>query len=265
MNYRHIFHAGNFADVFKHVLLVLFIERLQQKEKGCCFIDTHAGIGLYDLKRKEAQRNPEFLTGIDLLLKQTERPVIFERYLKIIATYNQQSKTHCKIYPGSPCITQQLLREQDKLIVNELHPEDYQQLKSHFRKDPCVHCHQRDAYEFLSAMLPPTPARGLVLIDPPYEKVDEYDRVRRTLIAATKKYPHGVYMLWYPLKTQEDQRAIKRIQRAIACPSQIIELGLPIVADAMTNCGVLLMNPPWGIDKKIQVVRKYLTELFNKF
>ncbi len=262
MNYRHIFHAGNFADVFKHIVLIALIKALQQKDKGCCFVDTHAGIGLYDLTSATAQRNPEYLHGIAPLLQYSgaDIPGVVTDYLKLIQT--AQTGAELKYYPGSPYIMQQLLRPQDQLILNELHPEDYKILK-HQVYGPQIHCHHRDAYEFLPAILPPNPRRGLILIDPPYEQTDEFAKLLQVIPKAIKLFPQGVYAIWYPIVNDEYLDFLADINnlglnvahtQLILSPNSSADTGL-------RGSGLVIVNAPYKFAETIEPV----TEWLNKF
>jgi 23S rRNA (adenine2030-N6)-methyltransferase len=167
MNYRHIYHAGNFADVFKHVLLVALIRSLLQKDKAFCFLDTHAGIGRYDLQSTQAQKCKEFVGGIAKIMQQEKPPALIADYLNCVKKTNANAPDQLQFYPGSPDIVKQLMRPQDRMILTELHDEDYLTLRRAFPHDKQVGVHLQDGYQALKAFLPPPERRGLVLIDPP--------------------------------------------------------------------------------------------------
>lgn len=255
MNYRHIFHAGNFADVFKHLILIDLIEALQKKEKGCCFIDTHAGLGIYDLRREEAERNPEYQTGILPLLKLDQNKISSSTLKKYLSLVQKMQPAHeFRYYPGSPYILKHFLRPQDTLMLNEWHPDDCKTLKKQF-SDSQIHTHHRDAYEFLPAMLPPTPRRGLVLIDPPYEDKDEFQKLFVLIKQSVEKFPNGIYAIWYPIVHREHESFCRKIQNYFSENHLKKEL---ILTDQFTpdqnglrGCGMLIINPPYQIDQSI--------------
>ncbi len=264
MNYRHIFHAGNFADVFKHIVLITLIQALQRKEKGCVLIDTHAGIGLYDLESLSAQRNPEYLHGIVPLLQNLNIPYpVIKKYLDLVK--NIQPNNKLKFYPGSPLIMSQLLRPQDILILNELHPEDYALLKKQFH-DPRIHIHHRDAYEFLPAILPPTPRRGLVFIDPPYKKKDEFSKLPQLLAKAIQLFPQGVFAVWYPIVHNEHNKFLHDISGL--GKTFRVELVLTEIYESHTNglrgSGMVIVNAPHKIEETINPVTHWLEKLYHR-
>jgi 23S rRNA (adenine2030-N6)-methyltransferase len=212
MNYRHSFHAGNSADVVKHSLLIALVKALQRKPGALTLIDTHSGCGLYDLEGDAAQRTGEASEGV--LRAFADPGPLLGDYRAAVQAVNAAGSL--RLYPGSPRILAQLLRAQDVLILNEKHPEDARALRSAMRSEPAA-VHQRDAYELWLALLPTRTARGLVVVDPPYEQTDERARITATLAAAHRKWAHGVTMIWYPLK---DRGAHERWK------SQLKKLGL---------------------------------------
>ena len=263
MNYRHIYHAGSFADVFKHAILVFLVKALQQKDKGFCYIDTHAGIGYYDLSDPRVSRNPEYLSGIVKAISDSPANSLLQPYLEVIQANNPRSKlTH---YLGSPAIVYQLLRPQDEMVINELHPDDALHLKQSLPADPRVHIHQRDAYEFLPGVLPPTLNRGIILIDPPYEISNEYTQIKHVLNKAVKRFKQGVYVLWYPIKSSEHQSYLKSIINQSQCPHLNLELKLKShsIQQELIGCGMLILNPPWKIEETLTPICNYLQKLFG--
>jgi 23S rRNA (adenine2030-N6)-methyltransferase len=203
MNYRHIFHAGNRCDVVKHVVLTLVLAHLRQKDKGVAVIDTHAGVGLYDLGDSRALKTGEAGPGIKALLSAPALPALTD-YYAILRTLNPswdgQSAEGFRTYPGSPLIAFHMLRPQDRLIACELHPEDAEALRLHSPADARMQIHSRDGYEALTAFVPPPEKRGLVLIDPPYEQPDEFAVLVKRMSEAYRRWPTGIYILWYPVK-----------------------------------------------------------------
>ncbi len=265
MNYRHFFHVGSFADVFKHSLLVTVIDALQQKNKPFCYIDTHAGIGNYDLTREETQRSKEYLDGIDKLLHTKDPLPDLKHYINLINDYQHHGDLRC--YPGSPMLVTQLLRPDDRMIVNELHPADFQTLKITLGKNPNIHCHHRDAYEFLPAILPPSPARACILIDPPYERTDEFSAIMSCLRHCFQRFPTGVYMIWYPIVSLQHRSFTREILREKLAPTLVTEFTLTAIPEeksGMIGCGMVILNPPWKIEKSIGDITAYLANLFQR-
>jgi 23S rRNA (adenine2030-N6)-methyltransferase len=241
MNYRHAFHAGNFADCMKHALLVWLLRALARKAAAFGVLDTHAGIGAYDLAGEAAVRTREAQRGI-VRVMAAEPPALAD-YLGVVRGLG--------MYPGSPAIARALLREGDRLVCCELHPEDCAVLRRRFRRDAAVSVHQRDGYEALGALLPPQERRGLVLIDPPYEAVDEFDRVVAGLVTAHGRFPGGVLAAWYPMKHRAPVRAFQAAVRAMGIRDVVAaELWLrePVDPGRLNGCGLLVVNPPWRFE-----------------
>ncbi len=252
MNYRHIFHAGNISDIVKHAALTLVIDYLRGKDKAFCILDTHAGIGLYDLQDERATKTNEAQNGILRLLAAEPIPELAE-YFRVLEQSNPN--TPFRFYPGSPVIARQMLRPQDRLMLCELHDEDIGALKRQFRNDQQVQIHHRDGYEALRAFLPPNEKRGLVLIDPPYENADEFAHLAKAVIDAHARWPQGIFMIWYPVK---DRPAIWHFEEALA------QSGMPNLLkaefiheeetghDRLNGCGLIFVNPPWQMDEKLR-------------
>ncbi len=251
MNYRHAFHAGSFADVVKHAVLALLIERLQAKESAFRVIDTHAGVGLYDLAR-EASRTQEWRGGIGRLYEASLEPRLAELlapYLASVRAANDGGPL--ARYPGSPWIARHLLRRQDRLTAVELHPEDATALRRLFAGDIQVKTVALDGWLALGSFVPPKERRGLVLVDPPYEARDEFDRLVASFVNAHKRWPTGVYALWYPVK---DLLAVERLRKRLA------ETGIPRLLraeltiqerrtpDLFNGTGLIVANPPWQFE-----------------
>lgn len=260
MNYRHSFHAGNSADVVKHSLLIALVKALQRKESALTLIDTHAGCGLYDLYGEEAGRTGEAAQGVLRALADTGP--LLEDYRAAVDAVNDGAEP--RLYPGSPQVLAQLLRPQDVLILNEKHPEDVQALRSAMRGTPAA-VHQRDAYEFWLAMLPPRSPRGVVVVDPPYEQTDERARIIAALAAAHRKWAHGVTVIWFPLK---DRAAHMRWKE------QLWRLGVPKLLcvehwlydsdqpGLYNGAGLFFINPPFafteGLSPLLEALRAAL-------
>lgn len=263
MNYRHIFHTGNFADVFKHSLLISLIERLQIKEKPLTLIDAHAGIGLYNLQSVEVKRNPEYEQGILRLLQDSKPIDKYQRYLSLIKPFqSNETLTH---YPGSPWLMRACLREQDELILNELHPQDYQTLRQTIPKQANIHIHQRDAYELLPGILPPRNGRAIILIDPPFEKADEYQQIATLMPKLEARFANGCYLIWYPIKNPAPHRAIQAIVRSTSMPNIrfMLKRETSSIDTALLGCGVVLFNPPWGIEEIWNEITNKLERIFK--
>lgn len=260
MNYRHIYHAGNFADVWKHATLVALFEAMQKKAKPFCYLDTHAGIGRYDLTSEQAQKTAEAQAGIGKLWHATDLPPLLERYRDLIVLDNGDNPESLRYYPGSPWLAARLRREEDSLVLNELHPVDVETLRELMRRERKVSIRHEDAYQSLTACLPPAEKRGLVLIDPPFEKPDEFARLVSGVVSAHKRWPTGVYALWYPIKNRVElaqfyrrleMSGVRRILRA--------ELHMAAAEEGkFTGSGLMLINPPWQIEEELQSVGDWL-------
>jgi len=264
MNYRHRYHAGNFGDVLRHTAQCLILESLVQKEKGFTYIDTHAGIGLYDLKDQPYGKE-EYILGVEKIISLSEVPASLKTYYEIVKPFYFLKEN--SFYPGSPLIAKHFLRPQDQMILNEWHPEDGIRLKEFFRGEARIFCHGRDAYEFLPAVLPPKPRRGLVMIDPPYEKKNELSVAMALLKEGIKKFPEGIYLLWYPIKEYQNEEVIRRIKKeAFSEEGLHIELVVQKPSQESTKLlgsGLILINPPWQIEQKITSLLKDLYHLLS--
>ena len=249
MNYRHSFHAGNSADVVKHSLLIALVRALQLKESALTLIDTHAGCGLYDLAGEEAGRTGEAAQGV-VRASADPNPLLAD-YRAAVMTENVG--TEPRLYPGSPRILAQLLRPQDLLILNEKHPEDAQALRGAMRGTPAA-VHERDAYEFWLAMLPPRSPRGVVVVDPPYEQTDERARITATLAAANRKWAHGVTVIWYPLKDRAAHSRWKEQLRKLGIPKLLWVEHWLYDADqpgSYNGAGLFIVNPPYAFTQTL--------------
>ena len=249
MNYRHSFHAGNSADVVKHSLLIALVQALQLKEGALTLIDTHAGCGLYDLGGEAAQRTGEATQGV--LRAFADANPLLDDYRAAVQAVNVEAEP--RLYPGSPRFLAQLLRPQDFLILNEKHPDDAYALRGAMR-DTSAAVHQRDAYELWLAMLPTRTARGVVVVDPPYEQTDERARITATLAAARRKWAHGVTVIWYPLKDRATH---------VRWTQQLRELGIPKMLRVdhwlydsdqpgiYNGAGLFIVNPPYAFTQAL--------------
>lgn len=246
LSYRHGFHAGNWADVHKHTALALLLLHLRTKPKPFCVLDAFAGDGSYDLTAAEAQKTAEFSEGIAKIWQRRDAPPGADWYLQRARALNGDGKL--ARYPGSPALARDALRDQDRLILGELHPAAWESLKSWARGDRRIAVHRRDGLEFLSALLPPPIRRGLVLIDPAYEVKEEYERLPVALSRAIRKWGDGIYAVWYPvlpagryaamIEAMADLPARKGVLRAEISPPTPPERG-------MQGAGMIIFNPPW--------------------
>lgn len=253
MNYRHVFHAGNHADVFKHAALIFILERLREKPQPFAVLDTHGGIGLYDLTSEEARRSPEFEEGI--VKAATAGLASAPAYLELVAAVGPGR------YPGSPEIVRRMLREDDRLMACELHPADYETLKARYRTDPRIAVHHRDGYEAIGGLLPPAQRRGLVLIDPPFERKDETARLIRALKTGLRKWPTGIFMAWYPLKDAKVRDALS----AEPWPKAIRAEFLPYAPEeaSLPGSGVLVLNAPYQLDERLRALCEELAAVLG--
>lgn len=256
MNYRHSFHAGNSADVVKHSLLIALVRALQQKPGALTLIDAHAGCGLYDLGAEQALRTGEAAHGV--LRAFTDPNPLLDDYRAAVRAVNVG--TEPRLYPGSPQVLAQLLRPQDVLILNEKHPEDARALRAAMRGAPAA-VHERDAYELWLALLPTRTARGVVVVDPPYEQTDERARITATLAAAHRKWAHGVTVVWYPLKDRATHQRWKGDMRRLGVPKfLVVEHWLYDTdePDRYNGAGLFIVNPPYAF---MQALRPLLDAL----
>jgi len=263
MNYRHAFHAGNFADVIKHIVLARILLYLQEKPAAFRVIDTHAGAGLYDLESDEAKRGGEWLTGIARILQArfsgAALPLV-KPYLDIVRAYNPNNVVTA--YPGSPLIARALLRPQDRLTACELEPSARRQLIDALRRDTQARVVDLDGWTALPAFVPPNERRGLVLIDPPFEAKDEFDRLADGFAAAYRKWPTGVYLLWYPAKsrraTETLAQRVAHLATSVTPPGKCLRLEFsvgPQTADsALTSSGLLIVNPPFTLQGELRAI-----------
>ena len=260
MNYRHSFHAGNFADVFKHAALTLLLLSFRQKDKPFVVIDTHAGIGLYDLRGDEALRTNEAAGGVlRLKAKDFDHPSL-ALYKAALERVNPLGEPF-SFYPGSPEIARGLLRSEDRLVAIEMHPEDGKKLASAFRHDRRVRTIEGDGYKTLKSLLPPPERRGLVLIDPPFEVEDEYRRISRALAEAVKRWPTGCYVVWHPIKNPTDsERFIQEnsLLGRLALAAEFM-MSEPDDAKRLNGAGLFIVNPPWKIDSQIMELMNHLS------
>ena len=263
MNYRHAFHAGNFADVIKHIVLARILTYLQDKPAAFRVIDTHAGAGLYDLDSDEARRSGEWLTGIARLMQArltNETVALTKPYMDIVRAFNP--KGELKAYPGSPLIARALLRPQDRLTACEVAVSARKDLIDALRRDPQAKVVDLDGWLALPAFVPPNERRGLVLIDPPFEAKDEFDRLAERFAAAFARWPTGTYVLWYPVKSRRatDQLAqhVAEVTAAAKPAGKCMRLEFSVAPQgagaALASTGLLIVNPPWALHGELKTI-----------
>lgn len=264
MNYRHAFHAGNFADVFKHSLLALLLEHLRAKEKPFFILDTHAGLGLYDLADERSLRTGEWRDGIARLINRSDTPDALAPYLAAVRAFNAPGAL--RWYPGSPRLIHAFLRSTDRLAAVELHPEDARLLADEFVGDARVKVHAMDGYLALKAFLPPPERRGLVLIDPPFEAADEFARLASGLKEAHRRWATGLYMLWYPIKSRASVDAFHRDIAGLVIPrTMTVELTVETEsAGRLAGCGLILVNPPWTFEREAPTLLDILAKMLGR-
>jgi 23S rRNA (adenine2030-N6)-methyltransferase len=258
MNYRHAYHAGSFADVLKHAVLCRVLTHLRDKPAAFRVIDTHAGAGRYDLTGPEAGKTEEWRQGIGRLLRAELAPAIralLAPYLDAVAALNPGGGL--AIYPGSPALAQALLRPQDRLTACELEPQAAAALARHLRGDPRARAVTIDGWTALTAYVPPKERRGLVLIDPPFEQPGEFSRLAQGLAAAHRKWPTGIYLLWYPIKDRAEVTAFSRRLTRLAIAKMLrVELVVapPTDRDGLRGSGLIIVNPPWMLHDELQAL-----------
>ena len=247
--YRHLFHAGNFADVFKHALLVQLLRALAEKEKPFCYLDTHAGTGRYDLKHPWAEKAREYATGIGRVWELPDVPEPLTAYLDAVRAENPDGRL--LVYPGSPRIARRLIRSGDRMVLTELNKRDCAALESLFAGDRQVQVRCMDGYQALKAFLPPTERRGLVLLDSSFDRAGEFARITEALADACRRWATGVYAVWYPLM---EPAAMRRFERDLVKTGirKLLQLELTVGPESWTatmrGCGMLIVNPPWKLD-----------------
>src|ERR1700675_4161921 len=263
MNYRHAFHAGGFADVIKHIVLVRILTHLQDKQAAFRVIDTHAGAGIYDLAGDEARRGGEWLTGVARVMQarfsETTLPLVAP-YLDIVRAFNPQREL--KAYPGSPLIARALLRPQDRLTACEVEPKARKRLIDALRRDTQARVVDLDGWVALPAFVPPNERRGLILIDPPYEQKDEFERIAAGFTEAFTKWPTGSYLLWYPVKSRRASdnlaRHVAEVVGAGKPPGKALRLQFSVAPQEaggpLASAGLLMVNPPWTLAGELKAM-----------
>jgi 23S rRNA (adenine2030-N6)-methyltransferase len=262
VNYRHAFHAGNFADVFKHALLVQLARALQRKERGFLYLDTHAGRGSYDLaaaaRGDTLVRKPEWPDGIGRLWEKTDLPAPLADYVALVRDFDRDNGNTLgapRFYPGSPRLVQRLARPQDRLALCEKQPGECAALRAEFALAHRATVQEMDGYVALRAMLPPPERRALVLIDPPFESQDEFAQIAAALRDGLRRLPGGTFVVWYPLT--ERARVDDFFAELLALklpPTLALELAIAGEGSGlkMRGCGLVVVNPPWQFDREVE-------------
>lgn len=288
LSYQHIFHAGNHADLLKHTVLIQVLKSLNKKDKPYTFFDTHSGSGLYDLTDGRSLKTGEAGKGILAFEEREDVPPAFADYLSFVKTYLSDSR-----YPGSPEIERHLMRQQDKLILSELHPQEIENLRANMKKPcdggPVVQVHNRSGWEMLTALTPPQTKRGAVLIDPSYEETADYLQAADTITAVHKKWSNGIIMLWYPLlahregeiesmldritegaRAQNSNIEIANLQLEVFDKNEHKEVSLEDFRASegknpprLYGSGMLVLNSPWKLEEECSAVIEYLNVIFG--
>jgi Protein involved in catabolism of external DNA len=267
MNYRHAYHAGNFADVMKHMVLVALIDAMKQKATPFCYIDTHAGSGRYDLRGVQARKTGEADEGVAQLKAASGLPPLLWKWLEVVRACNEGDEI--RYYPGSPWIAAHLMRDTDSAQLCELHTEEAGHLRQLFHHDARVHVHNRDGYEAMKALVPPKEKRGFVLIDPPFEQQEgEFRTIEKALKAAMEKWPTGVFAVWYPIKLRSHVQPFHRwlatksgAKRVLAAEFLLHKDDSPL---RLNGTGMVIVNAPWKLDETIRDGLKMLPKLLGQ-
>jgi 23S rRNA (adenine2030-N6)-methyltransferase len=259
LSYRHLFHAGNFADVFKHALLARLLVALNAKQTAYCYLDTHAGTGRYDLRHPWAQKAREFENGIGRLWTRRDMPDSLEPYLAVVRSENPDGGL--RFYPGSPLLARRIARPGDRIVLSELNKTDFAELNAVLARERHTAVHLLDGYQALKAFLPPTERRGLVLLDSSFDRAREFSRIAKALKQAHARWPTGIYAIWYPLMEAPAMRGFMRDVTTTGL-RKILRLELnvaPAGADIITGCGMLVVNPPWRFDAEARPLLDWLS------
>lgn len=266
LSYRHAYHAGNHADVLKHYLYSLVLDYYNHKEKPYCVIDTHAGAGMYQLANSHAQKNAEFIDGVQRLFAIKTLPSTITQYVKTIQSFNTSNHgATLSLYPGSPAIAKYYIRQQDQLRLFELHPTDYTHVSSLFSQSKQVKVQQEDGFKGLKGLLPPPSRRGVVLIDPPYEVKADYQLVTETIQDSLKRFATGCYLIWYPLLQRPEPMAMITALKQLKQDNWLdvtITVNKPNTTGfGMYGSGMFVINPPWQLPETLAENLPTLTQI----
>jgi 23S rRNA (adenine2030-N6)-methyltransferase len=265
LSYQHAYHAGNYADVLKHVILIQVLNYLKQKPKPFCYIDTHAGQGEYKLDSAEAQKNQEFQNGIGALWERGDVPGCVADYVNLLKQFNHSGQL--KHYPGSPLIAAQLLNAKDRLFLFELHTAESRRLEDNVKCDKRIKTFRTDGLKDSFGLLPPKENRGLILIDPSYEVKSDYQSVVDAMKEMYKRFATGCYLLWYPVVVRRRNQYMERALQASGIRNiQLFELGIQPDSDefGMTACGMIVINPPWTLLAEMHQILPWLAETLGQ-
>ncbi len=265
--YRHAYHAGNHADVLKHITLMLLLRHMNAKDKSYRYIDTHAGAGGYSLEGQYAQKKGEFEQGIARLWGRDDLPPVVADYLALVQRFNPEGRL--SQYPGSPALAQMLLRPQDQMRLFELHPTDHRILASFVGESPGVNVHRMDGFEGLRGQVPPSSRRALVMMDPSYEGLADYSKVISALRDALTRFATGVYMVWYPQVSKLEATQLPKRLQAMA-PKSWLHARLTVQQPdtqgfGLAGSGVFILNPPHTLHDELQSVLPFLTQALAQY
>jgi len=265
LSYRHAFHAGNHADILKHYTFSLVLEYFNQKEKPYCVIDSHAGAGIYALQSEYSQKNKEFQSGINRLLAEQSLPEVLSNFMTMVNAFNREK--FLTLYPGSPKIAEYYLRPNDQLRLFELHPNEFQTLLANFDKPKVkqTKIELLDGFKGIKSSLPPSTKRGIIIIDPPYEKKEDYERVVSCLQDSLKRFATGTYIIWYPmLQRPESSQMITALNQLNVSNWLNVSMQVSKPANSglgMFGSGLYIINPPWTLPKSMEKTLPYLSQL----
>ena len=265
LSYRHGYHAGNYADVLKHSMLLQVLKSMQKKDKPYVYIDTHAGAGAYSLNDEFAQKTGEYLDGVAKLWEANNLPTALADYVEAVKIFNGEFD-QLTVYPGSPSFVDAELRPKDRMVLHELHGTDHQLLEEYFDQDKQVRVIKGDGLQGLMAAVPPPERRGVILIDPSYEIKSDYIDVAQTIIKAHKRFATGVFMLWYPVVKREQTEAMLNLLKNSGIKKQLrIEQAIRADSDefGMTAAGIWIINPPWQTDELAKAALDYLAPILG--
>ncbi|WP_020407034.1 23S rRNA (adenine(2030)-N(6))-methyltransferase RlmJ [Hahella ganghwensis] len=259
LSYQHAYHAGNFADIHKHWLLVLLIEALSRKDKPWCYLDTHSGRGKYPLDSDIANKTAEWREGVGQIWKHAGKaPESLQSFIQLLGVSDGIGGQE---YPGSPEVVKKLMRPNDRAVLCELHPQEFEWLKKHYRHCSNIHLHFRDGFEGVLGMVPPPEKRGLVLIDPSYELKQDYQRIPAYLEKLRKRWAGACVAIWYPVLAEARHNVLLEGVRKSSVHNVLrSEIRKKNVAKGMVGSGMLIMNPPWKVDQTIEAGWSFLVE-----
>lgn len=266
MNYRHAFHAGNHADVFKHILLTRLLSLFSRKEQPFAYLDSHAGLGVYDLQADAASRTGEYLEGIARLWQCEHVPEPAADYLRCVRALNPDG--HLRYYPGSPELARRLARQQDRVLLNEKHPEDGRLLKENYQRDPRVTVHLGDGWHVPRALLPVAEKRAVLLIDPPFEQLEELNRCAVAMKDAIGRMRQTIVAIWYPIK--DDARQMRRFHQELTSTGapKLLKVELLVhprdTPQSLNGSGMAIANPPWGLEEELRVLMPWLAQTLGQ-